>query len=80
MGFDEVFESRHSQVLIMMKRPESGGLKVFCIIADKLIVMRCFPYADCIEYLKRLIEMVSVIAVYNPYRIFNCHSLAGVRH
>ena len=35
MGFDEVFESRHSQVLIMIKRPESGGLKVFCIIADK---------------------------------------------
>ena len=80
MGFDEVFESRHSQVLIMMKRPESGGLKVFCIIADKLIVMRCFPYADCIEYLKRLIEMVSVIAVYNPYRTFDCHPLAGVRH
>lgn len=80
MGFDEVFESRHSQVLIMMKRPESGGLKVFCIIADKLIVMRCFPYADCIEYLKRLIEMVSVMAVYNPYRIFNYHPLVGVRH
>ena len=53
MGFDEMFEGRHSQVLIMMKRPESGGLKVFCIIADKLIVMCCFPYADCIEYLKR---------------------------
>jgi len=34
MGFDEVFESRHSQVLITMKRPESGGLKVFCIIAE----------------------------------------------
>ena len=35
MGFDEMFEGRHSQVLTMMKRPESGGLKVFCIIADK---------------------------------------------
>ena len=80
MGFDEVFESRHSQVLIMMKRPESGGLKVFCIIADKLTVMRCFPYADCIEYLKRLIVMISVTAVYNPYRTFDCHPLAGVRH
>ena len=80
MGFDEVFESRHSQVLIMMKRPESGGLKVFRIIADKLIVMRCFPYADCIEYLKRSVEMVSVIAVYNPYRTLDCHPLAGVRH
>ena len=42
MGFDEVFESRHSQVLIMMKRPESGGLKVFCIIADKFFVKGCF--------------------------------------
>ena len=49
MGFGEMFEGRHSQVLIMMKRPESGGLKVFCIIADKLIVMRCFPYADCLN-------------------------------
>ena len=80
MGFDEIFKSRHGQVLIMMKRPGSGGLKVFRIIADKLIVMRCFPYADCIKYLKRLIEMVGVIAVYNLYRIFNCHPLAGVRH
>ena len=80
MGFGEMFESRHSQVLTMMKRPESGGLKVFCIIADKFFVMCCFLYTDCIEYLKRLIEMVSVIAVYNPYRTLDCHPLAGVRH
>ena len=79
MGFDEMFESRHSQVLIMMKRPRSGGLKVFCIIADKYRDA-LFSVCRLFEYLKRLIEMVIVIAVYNPYRIFNCHSLAGVRH
>ena len=80
MSFNEVLEVGHNQILTMVKRPKLGHLKVFCIIADKLIVMRCFPYVDCIEYLKRLIEMVSVIAVYNPYRTLDCHSLAGVRH
>ena len=37
MSFDEVFEDRHSQILTMMKRLESGRLKVFCIIADKFL-------------------------------------------
>ena len=42
MGFDELFECGHSQTLTIAKRPESGGLKVFCIIADKLFVKGCF--------------------------------------
>ena len=80
MSFDEVFEGRHSQILTMMKRLESGRLKVFCIIADKFSVKCCFQYAGCVEYLTILIKMVILKVVYNPYRTFNCHPLAGVRH
>ena len=80
MSFDEVFEDIHSQILTMMKRLESGRLKVFCIIADKFLVKCCFQYTGCVEYLTILIKMVILKVVYNPYRIFNCHPLAGVRH
>ena len=80
MSFDEVFEDRHSQVLTMMKRLESGRLKVFCIIADKFLVKCCFQYTGRVEYLTILIKMVILKVVYNPYRTFNCHPLAGVRH
>ncbi|SVC93087.1 uncharacterized protein METZ01_LOCUS345941 [marine metagenome] len=38
MDFDEIFERRHSQILTMMKRPKSGCLKVFYIIADKSLM------------------------------------------